>query len=116
LAGPLGGIHLPCLWGCSRHAQAEASEQQPYTGGDGKCWINTDEANYQWGDCPAPKKGGTTDSARLVEGATGKNRICNDYDVGQQRCRVWAHTVHHSAPKKSGERLVGHLLDLGGVW
>jgi hypothetical protein len=34
-----------------------------------------------------------------VEGATGKNRLCNDYDVTQQRCRVWAHTVHHSAPK-----------------
>ena len=32
--------------------------------------------------------------------ATGKNRLCNDYDVTQQLCRVWAHTVHHSAPKK----------------
>ena len=60
----------------TRYAQAEtpveASEEQPYTGGD--IW--------------------------LVEGATGKNRLCNDYDVTQQRCRVWAHTVHHSAPKK----------------
>ncbi len=36
----------------------------------------------------------------LVETATGKNRHCNDYDVTRQRCRVWAHTVHHSAPKK----------------
>ena len=36
----------------------------------------------------------------LVEGATGKNRLCNDYDVTQRSCRVWAHTVHHSAPKK----------------
>ena len=36
----------------------------------------------------------------LVEGVTGKNRLCNDYDVTQQRCRVWARTVHHSAPKK----------------
>jgi hypothetical protein len=54
------------------YAQAEASEEQPYTGGD--IW--------------------------LLEGATGKNRLCNDYDVTQQRCRVWAHTVHHSAPKK----------------
>jgi hypothetical protein len=35
----------------------------------------------------------------LVAG-TGKNRLCNDYDVTQQRCRVWAHTVHQSAPKK----------------
>ena len=56
----------------TRYAQAEASEEQPYTGGD--IW--------------------------LVEGATGKNRLCHDYDVTQQRCRVWAHTVHHSAPKK----------------
>jgi hypothetical protein len=69
-----------------RYAQAEASdvlgrwiknmfsppsEEQPYTGGD--IW--------------------------LVEGATGKDRLCHDYDVTQQRCRVWAHTVHHSAPK-----------------
>jgi hypothetical protein len=56
----------------TRYAQAEASEEQPYTGGD--IW--------------------------LVEGATGKNRLCNDYDVTQQSCRVWAHTVRHSAPKK----------------
>src|SRR5271169_102488 len=56
----------------TRYAQAEASQEQPYTGGD--IW--------------------------LVEGATGKNRLCNDYDVTQQLCRVWAHTVHHSAPKK----------------
>ena len=39
----------------------------------------------------------------LVDGTTGKNRLCNDYDVTQQRCRVWAHTVHHSAPKKKSE-------------
>jgi hypothetical protein len=41
----------------------------------------------------------------LVDGATGKNRLCNDHDVTQLRCRVWAHTVDHSAPKKaaSGE-------------
>ena len=55
-------------------AQAEASEEQPYTGGD----------------------------ILLVDGTTGKNRLCNDYDVTQQRCRVWAHIVHHSAPKKKG--------------
>jgi hypothetical protein len=59
----------------TRYAQAEASEEPPYTGGD--IW--------------------------LVEGATGKNRLCNDYDVTQQRCRVWAHTVHHSAPKKKAK-------------
>lgn len=70
----------------TRYAQAKASDvlgrwiknmisppsqEQPYTGGD--IW--------------------------LVEGATGKDRLCHDYDVTQQLCRVWAHTVHHSAPK-----------------
>src|SRR3954453_2866569 len=56
----------------TRYAQAEASEEQPYTGRD--IW--------------------------LVEGATGKNRLCKDYDVTQQSCRVWAHVAHHSTPKK----------------
>src|SRR5437868_6514117 len=56
----------------TRYAQVEASEEQPYTGGD--IW--------------------------LVEGATGKTRLCNDYDVTEQRCRVWAHVAHHSTPKK----------------
>ena len=56
----------------TRYAQAEALEEQPYTGGD--IW--------------------------LVDGTTGKNRLCNDYDVAQQRCRVWARIVHHSSPKK----------------
>src|SRR6478752_8048387 len=56
----------------TRYAQAEASEDEPYTGGD--IW--------------------------LVEGATGKNRLCSDYDVIQQSCRVWAHVAHHSTPKK----------------
>jgi hypothetical protein len=50
---------------------AQATEEQPYTIGD--IWL---------------------------VGVTGKSRLCNDYDVTQQRCRVWAHTVHHSAPKK----------------
>jgi len=36
----------------------------------------------------------------LVEDKTGKIRLCNDYDVTQQRCRVWAHVAHHSTPKK----------------
>jgi hypothetical protein len=56
----------------TRYAQAEASEEQPYTGGD--IW--------------------------LVDGATGKKRLCKDYDVTQQSCRVWAHVAHHSTPKK----------------
>jgi hypothetical protein len=56
----------------TRYAQAQASEEQPQTIRD--IW--------------------------LVEGAIGKNRLCKDYDVTQQRCRVWARTVHQSAPKK----------------
>jgi hypothetical protein len=35
----------------------------------------------------------------LVEGATGKERLCSDYDVTRQSCRVWAHTAR-PAPKK----------------
>jgi hypothetical protein len=71
LPPPAPGFRAPPLVP-TRYAQAEASEEQPYTGGD--IW--------------------------LVEGATGKNRLCKDYDVTQQSCRVWAHTVHHSPPRK----------------
>ena len=60
----------------TRYGQAEASGEQPYTGGD--IW--------------------------LVEGATGNNRLCSDYDVTQQSCRVWAHTAHHSAQKKQKKK------------
>jgi hypothetical protein len=56
----------------ARVAQAQASDEQPYTGGD--IW--------------------------LVEGTTGKTRLCKDYDVAQLSCRVWARTVSHSSPKK----------------
>src|SRR3954454_7637687 len=59
----------------TRFAEAEASEEQPYTGGD--IW--------------------------LVEGASGKNRLCKDYDVTQQSCRVWAHVAHQSTPKKKAK-------------
>jgi hypothetical protein len=55
------------------YAQAEASsEEQPSTIGD--IW--------------------------LVQGKSGKNRLCKNYDVAQQSCRVWAHVAHHSKPKK----------------
>jgi hypothetical protein len=56
----------------TRTAQAEAADEQPYTGGD--IW--------------------------LVEGTTGKTRLCKDYDVAQQSCRVWASTISRPAPKK----------------
>jgi len=36
----------------------------------------------------------------LVEDKTGKIRLCNDYDVTQQRCRVWAYVEHHASPPK----------------
>jgi hypothetical protein len=55
-----------------RFAGAQASDDQPYTGGD--IW--------------------------LIDGTTGKQRLCNDYDVNQQSCRVWAHVAHHSRPKQ----------------
>lgn len=60
----------------ARVAQAQASDDQPYTGGD--IW--------------------------LVEGATGKTRLCKDYDVAQLSCRVWARTVSPSSPKKAAAR------------
>jgi hypothetical protein len=34
----------------------------------------------------------------LVEGKTGLDRLCNDYDEPGQKCRVWAYT-HHSKKK-----------------
>jgi hypothetical protein len=59
----------------ARYVQAEASEEQPHTIRD--IW--------------------------LVQEAKGKNRLCNEYDVTRQRCRVWAHTVHQSASKKKSK-------------
>jgi hypothetical protein len=32
----------------------------------------------------------------LMDGKTGKDRLCNNYDVVHTRCRVWADAVHHS--------------------
>lgn len=36
----------------------------------------------------------------LTEGATGRDRLCNDYNEAKQRCRVWAgetlHVVRHA--------------------
>jgi hypothetical protein len=60
----------------SSYAQADAADEQPYTGGD--IW--------------------------LVEGATGKTRLCRDYDVAQLSCRVWAPAVRHSATKRPTAR------------
>jgi hypothetical protein len=41
----------------------------------------------------------------LVDGKTGKDRLCNDYDEPGQRCRVWANAVtHNSSAKKLASR------------
>ena len=45
-----------------------------------------------------------TSNGVLVEGATGKTRLCKDYDVAQLSCRVWARTVSPSSPKKAAAR------------
>ena len=37
----------------------------------------------------------------LVEGSTGRDRLCNNYDVSHQRCRAWDGAVmHHVAAKQ----------------
>jgi surface antigen len=89
----------------TRYAQAEASEEQPYTGGD--IWL----AEGATGNVRLCHDYDVTQQRcrvwahtwALVEVAAGKHRLCHDYDVTQQRCRVWAHTVHHSAPKPKKE-------------
>jgi hypothetical protein len=43
-----------------------------------------------------PYRGG---AILLVEGKTGKDRLCADYDEARQRCRVWASGVTHHASK-----------------
>jgi hypothetical protein len=40
----------------------------------------------------------------LVEGTTGKDRLCKDYNAAQQRCRVWAHTSG-AVPKRHMAKL-----------
>jgi hypothetical protein len=54
----------------------------------------------------APRQTSVETRRRKLSAERHSTGVCNDYDVTQQRCRVWAHTVHHSAPKKkaaSGE-------------
>ena len=36
----------------------------------------------------------------LVEGKTGKDRLCHDYDAAKQRCRAWDGAVMHRASAK----------------
>jgi hypothetical protein len=73
LPQPAQGKPAPPLPARVAQAQAKVSDDEPYTGGD--IW--------------------------LVEGTTGKTRLCKDYDVAQLSCRVWARTVSPSSPKKA---------------
>jgi hypothetical protein len=40
----------------------------------------------------------------LVEGSTGQDRLCKNYNAAQQRCRVWAHTSG-AVPKRHVAKL-----------
>jgi hypothetical protein len=40
----------------------------------------------------------------LVDGKTGVEHLCLNYDAPGQRCRVWANAVTHSSPKKLASR------------
>ena len=47
---------------------------------------------------PSPVYYGTSaEGIWLVEGSTGKDRLCKDYDATRQRCRAWAGAVVHQA-------------------
>jgi hypothetical protein len=72
-----------------RYAQPVAAAQP--------AWYNTFAAKSPAPE-PAPYRGGPI---MLVEGSTGKDRLCNNYDEAHQRCRVWAYAVtHHSSSSK----------------
>lgn len=62
-------------------AETTGSDEQPYAGGP----------------------------IQLVEGDTGKIRLCNDYDEPGQRCRVWAHVERHASPPKKKKAVRGGL-------
>jgi hypothetical protein len=68
---PVRPIHAPAPFAYAS-AATTAPDEQPYAGGP----------------------------ILLVEGETGKIRLCNDYDEPGQRCRVWAHVEHHASPPK----------------
>jgi hypothetical protein len=68
-------------------AVTTAPDEQPYTGGP----------------------------IQLVEGDTGKIRLCNDYDEPGQRCRVWAHVEHHASPTKKKAPVRGGLTTMAAI-
>jgi hypothetical protein len=52
---------------------------------------------------------------QLVEGDTGKIRLCNDYDEPGQRCRVWAHVEHRASPPKKKAAVRGGLTTMAAI-
>jgi hypothetical protein len=53
---------------------------------------------------PEPYRGGPI---LLVEGKTGKERLCNDWNEAQKSCRVWAYSHHPEPSKKKAAPNVG---------
>ena len=51
----------------------------------------------------------------LVEGDTGKTRLCKDYDEPGQRCRVWANVEHHAIPPKKKAAAGGGLTTMAAT-
>ena len=51
----------------------------------------------------------------LVDGDTGKTRLCKDYDEPGQRCRVWAHVEHHKSPPKKKATVRGGLATMAAI-
>jgi hypothetical protein len=56
-------------------------------------------AAYAQAAAEPPYRGGPI---MLVEGKTGLDRLCNDYDATRQRCRVWDGVVSHRVATKKG--------------
>jgi hypothetical protein len=42
----------------------------------------------------------------LVEGKTGQDRLCNNYDEAHHRCRIWAYAVTHHVSKPKAKIVV----------
>ena len=80
---PVRPIHAPAR-AAYASAATTATDEQPYAGGP----------------------------ILLVEGETGKIRLCNDYDEPGQRCRVWAYVEHHASPPKKKAAAGGGLTTM----
>jgi hypothetical protein len=84
---PVRPIHAPAPAVAYASAATTATDEQPYAGGP----------------------------ILLVEGETGKIRLCNDYDEPGQRCRVWANVEHHASPPKKKAAVGGGLTTTAAI-